>query len=488
MYLLGVLVHKPYVFGGFLFCLFFFFFLLLSNDFPQHLQISPGPQELTQHTHQPSKSLGLTTKERNICLADNFALAIIWNRMDSDSASVVLPSLSVARNVYHTFDEELYQRTVDEILSDETSFDTSFDEYSGYQTMDGSADARSREKDEYAAASWKGSWHTKKSPYFSTASPASSSFASALKPKKSVKKPSAMTKRYITKVETTDDDEAEDRSFLLTKKNPSASALTISDPALAFAYDHEYMKNVVEEDIVFGSVDPDKRDQLLQFIAAHSFMRKHKYPVKRSTRRKFIQDLNREATSSGLDQATLDRLRQHVKKTYLELFGTNAVYREGSEFGDEIDGTSKRKAKFEKCKESPKDKQPNIKEMTKSLAKNMKNVSDLAMPKPDNELSSASKGKGKSKLLEPRNALKRKQGNDQEPRKKSRNLHGKWDSCSMLITTPCRLIMMKYFGCKLTDLFRIAHFNRVDISVAFLLNHLYPVLSTYFLKLELDNG
>ncbi|KKK15287.1 hypothetical protein AOCH_004257 [Aspergillus ochraceoroseus] len=344
--------------------------------------------------------------------------------MDSDSASVVLPSLSVARNVYHTFDEELYQRTVDEILSDETSFDTSFDEYSGYQTMDGSADARSREKDEYAAASWKGSWHTKKSPYFSTASPASSSFASALKPKKSVKKPSAMTKRYITKVETTDDDEAEDRSFLLTKKNPSASALTISDPALAFAYDHEYMKNVVEEDIVFGSVDPDKRDQLLQFIAAHSFMRKHKYPVKRSTRRKFIQDLNREATSSGLDQATLDRLRQHVKKTYLELFGTNAVYREGSEFGDEIDGTSKRKAKFEKCKESPKDKQPNIKEMTKSLAKNMKNVSDLAMPKPDNELSSASKGKGKSKLLEPRNALKRKQGNDQEPRKKSRNLHG----------------------------------------------------------------
>ena len=98
---------------------------------------------------------------------------------------------------------------------------------------------------------------------------------------------------------------------------------------------------IAEEDILLASIEPDARDQLLQFIASHAFLRRGRFPVRKSERRRFTEDLRKEAREMRLDEGAFDGLMKYVRRTYLELyanvqFGLD-VTGDGSEFGDEID-------------------------------------------------------------------------------------------------------------------------------------------------------
>lgn len=95
-----------------------------------------------------------------------------------------------------------------------------------------------------------------------------------------------------------------------------------------------------EEDIIFASVEPSRRDELLHFVVSHSFMQNREAPVRRSLRRQFVKDMRREAASVGMDESAIGRLILYVRKLYLE--DTCAQPEDAGDahdlrFGDEID-------------------------------------------------------------------------------------------------------------------------------------------------------
>ncbi|KAE8138824.1 hypothetical protein BDV38DRAFT_291868 [Aspergillus pseudotamarii] len=273
--------------------------------------------------------------------------------------SVVVSPPAFDLDSYESFDEDYFRRTVDEILSDQTSFEKSFDEYSGAKMMDGTCEKRvSMSRD-----SGLGSSGHKASPYFQS--------------KVARKKPVAH--RVIQKIESSDDedDEEEDEEMLVSekaerfydkqsgrkvvkRKNPADSIVRIKHEELekrglhvpeeevkpatrapavidVDACDDEELEEVSEEKHVFASVSEEEHDRLVKFLLGHPFMREGAYPVKRSARRRFISDVRREASISGMDEGTLGVLTKWIKKTYLEVCMVADADKEGSEFGDEID-------------------------------------------------------------------------------------------------------------------------------------------------------
>jgi hypothetical protein len=95
-----------------------------------------------------------------------------------------------------------------------------------------------------------------------------------------------------------------------------------------------------EEDIVFASVEPSRRDELLHFVVSHPFMQNREVPVRRSVRRRFVNDLRGEAVSVGMDDAAIDGLIIYVRKLYLEDMGVKGEVTgdvQDLKFGQEID-------------------------------------------------------------------------------------------------------------------------------------------------------
>ncbi|KAE8353867.1 hypothetical protein BDV28DRAFT_147641 [Aspergillus coremiiformis] len=273
--------------------------------------------------------------------------------------SVIVSPPAFDLDPYESFDEDFLRRTVDEILSDQASFENSFDEYSGDRMMDGSCERRGT-----------GSSGVKKSPYFSS-------------PSKLDRRRFSVAHRVIRKMESTDEDESgdgdedEDDSEALDgqfydgqsgstlrkqKEAPQSVAAKIKLEALeaqglgvggdvrteelasgahastAIDVDDDGdLQEVSEEGYVFASVGEREHDRLVGVIAGHPFMRKCAYPVKRSARRKFVRDVRREAVASGMDGGSLGVLVKWIKKIYLEVCKVSGVDKEGSEFGDEID-------------------------------------------------------------------------------------------------------------------------------------------------------
>lgn len=103
-------------------------------------------------------------------------------------------------------------------------------------------------------------------------------------------------------------------------------------------------KYTSEEDLLLASIDPASRHELLTYIASHRFMQHGSTPVRKSARRRFVEDLRREAVSTGLGADAFEGFLRYVKRTYLEYYGNGngnggEVDADGSEFGDEIDDT-----------------------------------------------------------------------------------------------------------------------------------------------------
>jgi hypothetical protein len=100
-------------------------------------------------------------------------------------------------------------------------------------------------------------------------------------------------------------------------------------------------KYTSEEDLLLASIDPASRHQLLTYIASHRFMQHGSTPVRKTARRRFVEDLRREAVSTGLGADAFEGFLRYVRRTYLEFYGNGAASgdADGSEFGDEIDDT-----------------------------------------------------------------------------------------------------------------------------------------------------
>ncbi|KAF7170760.1 hypothetical protein CNMCM5623_003300 [Aspergillus felis] len=278
--------------------------------------------------------------------------------MSPHAVSVVISPPTVDLDSYEPFDEE-YVRTVDEILSDEPSFDASFDAYSGGISTDGANDSPERERGTGRASVGKraGRIH-KKSPYFSTGQLS----------RRRVGSKSSITRIDVDEEDDDDDDdvnEGEDEDKNEDDFTPATSVESVkiqvadknienkhhNNKTYAKANENTVDDDIAEEGIVFASVEPEAQARLLDFIASHPFMRGGSYPVRRSKRRTFVCELYEQAKSTGMDEHSIDRLTNYVRKTYLELYGKDYVDTQGSEFGDEIDdvaGERRRSSKVSK--------------------------------------------------------------------------------------------------------------------------------------------
>ncbi|KAB8210175.1 hypothetical protein BDV34DRAFT_209601 [Aspergillus parasiticus] len=268
---------------------------------------------------------------------------------DPKPVSVVVSPPAFDLDSYESFDEDYFRRTVDEILSDQASFENSFDAYSGTKMMDGTCERRAS----MSRDSGLGSSGHKASPYF---------------PSKVAKK-RPVAHRVIQKMESTEDEDDSEESLsgnkVVKREDPADSVVKIKLEKLekrglgnvgihapenevgsatwassvidVDACDDEDLEEVSEERFVFASVSEEEHDRLVRFLVDHPFMREGAYPVKRSARRRFISDVRREASISCMDEGALGVLIKWIKKTYLEVCMVAHADREGSEFGDEID-------------------------------------------------------------------------------------------------------------------------------------------------------
>ncbi|GKZ20205.1 hypothetical protein AbraIFM66951_002955 [Aspergillus brasiliensis] len=212
-------------------------------------------------------------------------------------------------DLYDSFDE-LHQRTVDQILSDEASFENSFDDYSGSDGINGDDDMTQSGEEQTSASTAATHSSYVNSPYF---------------PSNKRSKTQKAAQRHISQMDSKDDE------------NDDGSSMTVNGLGGHTVVDNgETLDDASEEDIVFASVDFDKRMKLLTFISSHPFMKKGEYPVLRSARREFVRKIRRKSLSVGMKEADLGKLVAHVKKIYLELYGNNQMSLDGPEFGEEI--------------------------------------------------------------------------------------------------------------------------------------------------------
>ncbi|KAF7627578.1 hypothetical protein AFLA_002957 [Aspergillus flavus NRRL3357] len=308
---------------------------------------------------------------------------------DPKPVSVVVSPPAFDLDSYESFDEDYFRRTVDEILSDQASFENSFDAYSGTKMMDGTCERRAS----MARDSGLGSSGHKASPYF---------------PSKVAKK-RPVAHRVIQKMESTEDEddseECQSGNKVVRREDPADSVVKIKLEQLekrrlgdvgiyapdnevgsaarassvidVDACDDEDFEEVSEERFVFASVSEEEHDRLVRFLVEHPFMREGAYPVKRSVRRRFISDVRREASYSGMDEGALGVLTKWIKKTYLEVCMVADADKEGSEFGDEIDDENVLEHRSRsKSKKDRKRKRTSIDQQTRLLEK-------APVPQPD---------------------------------------------------------------------------------------------------------
>ncbi|KAE8146226.1 hypothetical protein BDV25DRAFT_54531 [Aspergillus avenaceus] len=285
-----------------------------------------------------------------------------------EPVSVIISPPAFDLDPYESFDEAFLQRTVDEILSGRASFESNFDEYAGSNMMDGSSESKSAiglGRDTMGSP-------VQRSPYF----------------EKKFGRVVSIAKRNISKMATDDEsdsDEESDGDFYVDARergSPTKSLRSMDSVSLGVVEHSDARFDIVqetetenksgpvakdkvipadddiaEEDRIFASVDDSERERLIGLFATHPFLSKLEYPVKRSARRKFVKEIRKEATLSGMDQANIPGMVRWVKNTFLELCGIENVNPEASEFGDEIndelpDRAQERKRKRSSLKQS----------------------------------------------------------------------------------------------------------------------------------------
>lgn len=274
------------------------------------------------------------------------------------SLAVVPPPPSYDPSSYEPFDDEV-NRTIDQILNEEASFESSKDEdwpiYSGGDSSSASSRPTPHcDKD------------VKESRFFSQPPTSNST-----KLKGGKRKPVA--KRNITVIDLESDSEDDVAPINTNGQEPKEATDEVPDVGneadnespmdnqpqnevdvpmdmwnpLSQGVDGVVEPTIsddatdAEEDAIFASVDLSQRSHLLHYLVSHPFMQNSVQPVARSARRSFVHEMRREATTAGMDETAADRLIEYVRKVYLEDLGVDSnPLPEGlneTPFGEEIE-------------------------------------------------------------------------------------------------------------------------------------------------------
>lgn len=287
----------------------------------------------------------------------------------SDNIAVVVPPLPLDIDAYHPFDE-VYRHTVDEILSDETSFSSSsFDEYTGSVGHDGN------ELKPPALPKGRGDVRArlsgKKSPYFSGNDDAG------------MKGKAAVAQREITRVDLSESETSNEPESMSGKQNEGVVGLENGHSGIEMEPNPEFVAQVDgvgevslegEEDNPFASLGTDEQAQLNEFLRSHPFLNNSAYPVGRYARRQFANELREKAGALGMNEHNIKQLILCLKNLYLETWAVGHVIfnndPENSEFGDEYDDkeemTRRERKRKRRSGDKPKDKSKDMKSKRKS--------------------------------------------------------------------------------------------------------------------------
>ncbi|KAI2733390.1 hypothetical protein CBS147332_405 [Penicillium roqueforti] len=268
-------------------------------------------------------------------------------RLSNISVVVPLPSFDI--NPLKKFDENFFDRAIDDILSEEASIEGSRDEM-----MDGDIDISSPFGYDGTSDSSKPKFRRSQRvedrlSQFSTPSTSSPATSKAKKP--TPRKSSRKTK-HMTMEDNNSNDEAPVNPENVTRPQHENEVIKVQSCPIHEAGDHpSTLPGITEspampiddsertiEDTIFDSVGLEKRIEVLKFIASRPFMIKPVQPVRRSDRRKFNSQLRSVAAEAGLGDTAIDALIEHVRGVYLEELGIVAAEYAGSAFGDEVDG------------------------------------------------------------------------------------------------------------------------------------------------------
>jgi hypothetical protein len=263
--------------------------------------------------------------------------------------SVVVPLPSVDIDPLKTFDENFFDRAVDNILSEEASIEESRDEMMdnnvgisspfGYDGTSDSSKLHGRRSGRTEA----------KSPHVSTPSTSSPTTTTGKKPKS---RTSFRIQKAVTMEGVRGNDEAPMGIQNTLQPQHGDEVMEVEPYPIHEAGDHpSALPEVTEstnmstsdnemtaEEKIFVSVDAEKQMEVLKFVASHSFMMEQVQPVRRSARREFTGQVREVAAEAGLEDTAIDTLIDHIRKTYLEDRGIAVAEDAGSEFGDEVDG------------------------------------------------------------------------------------------------------------------------------------------------------
>lgn len=246
---------------------------------------------------------------------------------DSVNVAVVPPTPTFDINTYRPFGEEV-TRTIDRILSEEASLQESKEEewpvYTGSEKYSLSPSILSSRSASLG----------QQSPYFPRPSPTN-------KPKRTPRK-RPVANRTITMMNFSDDSDEEicttpsadppeagpvDGANDGKRKSHPASRVKHTKAKKERLPLETSMENtsqqdsdLEEEELIFSSLVPSQRDQLIQTIGKHELLR-HPYAMTRSVRQKFEGDLRKLAASAGLSKPLIQRLIRYVRKNYFEPTG-----------------------------------------------------------------------------------------------------------------------------------------------------------------------
>ncbi|KAL4893282.1 hypothetical protein BDV59DRAFT_29035 [Aspergillus ambiguus] len=239
--------------------------------------------------------------------------------MPSVSVHVPPPSLDV-NPARFSQGEAFVNQTIDDILSDEMTFDKSFDEYSAVdQVSDGYGHAQSE----------------------SGSAPSDVDDSDAENPsERSLPYSSPCPSHKRQKLQHTRSPNSRSTSAESggeSQQDAASSVADLSSEESPEKADNEAGGNEErpgEDDLILGSLSFDRREQLLRFIQRHPFIEMQ--PIRRTARRQFLRDIRGEATKVGLDEEKITLLERHVRNLYLEIRNIDADS-DGSEFGPELD-------------------------------------------------------------------------------------------------------------------------------------------------------
>ena len=271
-------------------------------------------------------------------------------RLSNISVVVPLPSFEI--DPLKKFDEDFFDRAVDNILSEEASIEGSRDEMTDGDIHSPSPiryDGASDFPEPKVRRSQRVGARSSQLPTPSTSSPATSTA------KKTNSRQSSRRKNRVTMEDNDGNDEAYKSSKEVTRPqhekeviksqprpiheagdHPSTLPGTTKSPAIPAMPIADNERTV--EDMIFDSVSLEKRIEVLKFIASRPFMIKPVQPVRRSDRREFDSQLRSVAAEAVLSDIAIDALIEHVRDVYLEDIGIVTAEDAGSAFGDEVDG------------------------------------------------------------------------------------------------------------------------------------------------------